>query len=398
VTENHRPTFFYRAFQIFAYVGALPFIINTLDVLLNPTATPLDGTMASRLVTGLIIAPVSLVIGILCTRRAPDNLIGWMLITFGYGASSLVMRLDLLPLTPTLMIANLFVTFFWISYLLIPLYFPNGRLYPPRLNRWGNLLLNVLIALMFLAPILLNKTIAWGTGVRQLSVSNPFFVAEFDFTVITVPLMIGILIFGAITLFLRYRAGSTLERLQLRWLLAGVMAQFGVLFLSTGLAEVLNVEATLVGSLYTVIIPIAIGIAILRHKLYDIDIIIRRTLIYSALTTILAMIYFGAIILTQQLFRAATGETPDIAIVVSTLLIAALFSPIRRRVQDVIDRRLYRRKYDVEKTLAQFQHNLRDEVDMETLKSNLVGVVNDTMQPDKIALWIPDPVQKAKSS
>ena len=373
MTENHRPTFFYRAFQIIAYVGALPFVINTLDVLLNPIATPLDGTVASRLVTGLLIAPLTLVIGILCVRRVPDNLIGWMLITFGYGTSSQAMRQDLLPLAPTLMIANLFIGFFWFSYLLIPLYFPNGRLYPPRLNRWGNPLLKVLIALMFLAPILLNKTITWGTGERQLSVSNPLFVAEFDFTVITVPLMIGILIFGAITLFLRYRGGSELERLQLRLLLVGVIAQFGLLFLSTGLAEVLNVEATLVGSLYTVIIPIAIGIAILRYRLYDIDIII----------------------LTQQLFRATTGETPDIAIVLSTLLIAALFSPIRRRVQDVIDRRLYRRKYDVETTLAQFQHNLRDEVDMDTLKANLIGVVSDTMQPDKIALWVNHAPQQA---
>jgi hypothetical protein len=141
-----------------------------------------------------------------------------------------------------------------------------------------------------------------------------------------------------------------------------------------------------------VFIPIApffaVGNAILRHRLYDIDIIIRRTLIYSVLTGILAVIYFGGIIVTQQVFQSATGDVPDIAIVISTLLIAALFTPVRRRVQDTIDRRLYRRKYDVEQTLAAFQRNLRDEVDMETLKANLVGVVSDTMQPAKIALWV----------
>jgi hypothetical protein len=133
---------------------------------------------------------------------------------------------------------------------------------------------------------------------------------------------------------------------------------------------------------------IAVGNAILRHRLYDIDIIIRRTLIYAVLTGILAAVYFGGIVLTQQLFRAATGQSSDLAIVVSTLLIAALFTPMRRRVQDIIDRRLYRRKYDVEKTLADFQKNLREDVDMETLKANLVGVVNDTMQPSSVRLWM----------
>jgi hypothetical protein len=158
--------------------------------------------------------------------------------------------------------------------------------------------------------------------------------------------------------------------------------------LSLGLAEVFGIAAQTVGSLYTIIMPIAIGFAILRHKLYDIDIIIRRTLIYTVLTTILGVVYFGGIVLTQQVFRALTGQSSELAIVVSTLLIAALFAPLRRRVQDVIDRRLYRKKYDAEKVLADFQKNLRDEVDMETLKANLIGVLDDTMQPTKIALWV----------
>jgi hypothetical protein len=140
---------------------------------------------------------------------------------------------------------------------------------------------------------------------------------------------------------------------------------------------------------YIVLFPaLAIGNAILRHNLYDIDIIIRKTLIYSLLTGILAVIYFGGVVLAQQVFRAATGETPDIAIVLSTLLIAALFSPLRRRIQNTIDRRFYRRKYDAEQTLARFNQTLHDEVDIETLKAQLVGVVNDTMKPTKIALWV----------
>ncbi len=131
--------------------------------------------------------------------------------------------------------------------------------------------------------------------------------------------------------------------------------------------------------------------AILRHRLYDIDIIIRRTLVYSILTAVLAAIYFGGIVLAQQVFRAASGESSDPAIVASTLLIAALFTPLRRRIQQTIDRRFYRRKYDAELTLARFNQTLRDEVDVATLQDQSLGVVQETMQPTKVALWIMSP-------
>jgi hypothetical protein len=123
------------------------------------------------------------------------------------------------------------------------------------------------------------------------------------------------------------------------------------------------------------ILSLAIGVAILRHRLWDIDIIIRRTLIYSVLTGILAAVYFGSVVLMQQSFRSVTGQSSDLAIVLSTLAIAVLFTPLRRRIQNIIDRRLYRRKYDAEQVIAQFNATLRDEVDIETLKANLIDVV-----------------------
>ncbi len=132
----------------------------------------------------------------------------------------------------------------------------------------------------------------------------------------------------------------------------------------------------------------ALTFSILRFHLWDIDIIIRRTLIYAVLTTILAAVYFGSVVLVQQLIRAATGQSSDLAIVISTLAIAALFTPLRRRTQAIIDRRLYRRKYDTEKTLAAFGQNLRNETDLETLKTQLIGVVQETLQPSKVTLWI----------
>jgi hypothetical protein len=137
-------------------------------------------------------------------------------------------------------------------------------------------------------------------------------------------------------------------------------------------------------------IPIAIGIAILRYRLYDIDLLINRTLVYGSLTLMLALVYFGGVTATQAVFTALTRqeEQPQLAIVVSTLVIAALFTPLRRRIQAFIDRRFYRRKYDARKTLEAFSTKLRDETDLDALSGDLVGVVRQTMQPAHVSLWL----------
>jgi hypothetical protein len=135
-------------------------------------------------------------------------------------------------------------------------------------------------------------------------------------------------------------------------------------------------------------ISISIGIAILRYRLYEIDTLINRTLVYGALTVLLAVVYFGGVTATEAVFRTLTGQEqqPQLAVVVSTLVIAALFIPLRRRIQSFIDRRFYRRKYDVRKTLENFSAKLRDETDLEALNSELVGVVKETMQPAHVSV------------
>ena len=148
-------------------------------------------------------------------------------------------------------------------------------------------------------------------------------------------------------------------------------------------------------------VPITVGFAVLRSRLYNIDLLINRTLVYGSLTATLALIFFGGVTATQALFRAVVGQEklPQLAVVASTLMIAALFSPLRRLIQSFIDRRYYRRKYDAAKTLEGFSMKLRDETDLETLNDNLVGVVRETMQPAHVSLWLrPDTASKGEQA
>jgi hypothetical protein len=163
---------------------------------------------------------------------------------------------------------------------------------------------------------------------------------------------------------------------------------FGELLSARG--GLLELTGALLGLLVIPSIPIATGIAILRYRLYDIDLVINRTLVYGTLTAALAAVYFAGVTATQAIFGALTGqvEQPQLAIVVSTLIIAALFNPLRRRIQGFIDRRFYRRKYDARKTLEAFSAKLRDEPDLDALRGDLVGVVRETMQPAHVSLWL----------
>jgi hypothetical protein len=197
-------------------------------------------------------------------------------------------------------------------------------------------------------------------------------------------------LFAVAAMIMRMEQARGAERQQLKWFVYSVsllVVGFLAAFLGFGLHSV----AWFVGIAAFNFLPIAAGIAILRYRLYDIDVIINRTLVYGVLTAALALVYVGSIVLLQGLFRALTGESSQLAVVASTLAIAALFVPLRRRVQAFIDRRFYRRKYDVAKTLQAFNAKLRDDVDLDSVADDLVEVVKETMQPAHVSLWLRPP-------
>jgi hypothetical protein len=240
------------------------------------------------------------------------------------------------------------------------------------------------VAVLYLsAPLLLNTA-------YLLNLDTPTgYLNTAMFVYITQILCVFVITFGSLihsALTLREPAA----RAQLKWIALGIMS-FIVPGIGGWLLSYLGVISQLIRLLSVIgwfLFPICLAIAILRYRLFDIDVIIHKTLVYSVLTALLALIYFGGVVVLQQLTRSITGESSDVAIVVSTLAIAVLFFPLRQRVQSTIDQRFYRRKYDAAKTLAAFGVTARDEVELNKLTAELINVVQETMQPTSISLWL----------
>jgi hypothetical protein len=193
---------------------------------------------------------------------------------------------------------------------------------------------------------------------------------------------------SAASLIVRARRAGRIERQQTKWLTYGGAVVVGAIFVG-GLVAIWSVTVSIALTTVALLgVPVSTGVAILRYRLYDIDILINRTLVYGSLTATLVALYFGAIVVLQRLFVILTGQRSTLAVVASTLLIAALFNPLRGRIQSFIDRRFYRSKYDARKTLEAFSARLRDETDLEALDDELVGVVRETVQPAHVSLWL----------
>jgi len=283
------------------------------------------------------------------------------------------------------------------TYLL--LLFPNGRL--PS-GRWRPLAW-LSGAVIFLLSV--GVMLAPGRLQNLGEVRNPFGLEGAHWLTVgaytVLPLLPLCMLASALSLVLRYRRSKGDERQQIKWI-AFAASLVALVYLIAMVASFIHPSEswTTAGSLWWlnlltyaallsfVTIPIAVGFAVLKYRLYDIDLIINRTLVYGLLTVTLVVLYFGGIVVLQMLFVILTGQRSTLAVVASTLLIAALFNPLRRRIQFFIDRSFYRSKYDARKTLEAFSTKLRDETDLEALSGDLVGVVKETMQPAHVSLWL----------
>jgi uncharacterized membrane protein SirB2 len=220
---------------------------------------------------------------------------------------------------------------------------------------------------------------------------------------VLIPLFLLCMGLSVFSLVMRFRRSMGEERQQIKWI-AFAASLIGALYVIAMIGSIVYPQEIwfapdspmwLISLEYAALlsfplVPVAIGFAMLRYRLYDIDVVINRALVYGSLTATLALVYFGGVASIQTLFRTLTGQAQQtqFAVVVSTLVIAALFNPLRRRIQAFIDRRFYRRKYDAAKTLTAFSARLRDEMDLESLESDLVSVIRETVSPYHISLWL----------
>ncbi len=236
-------------------------------------------------------------------------------------------------------------------------------------------------------------------GIDSLEIAgarSPFDVFEGPWFVIVVV--------ATTSVFVRLHGAGLEERQQIKWFAyAAVVLTSAILLrvLTFSVPTPASVNSTVEGliALGLLSVAAATAIAILKYRLYEIDIIINRTLVYGSLTAMLVVLYFGGIVVLQGVFVLHTGQQSTIAVVASTLAIAALFSPLRRRIQGIVDRRFYRKKYDARKTLESFALKLRDETDLDALSGDLVGVVRETMQPAYVSLWLrPETAQKGEQT
>ena len=389
----------------------------SVALLVGGTALPLaaSSTVSDRPIGGetgdssvavdlLTFVPFS-VVGAIIASRHPRNTIGWLFcsVSVAMGLNSfagdyaefwLASGFGTSTLGET---AAWFSSWLWVLLVFVPasfllLLFPDGRLPSPRWHpvAWG--------VALGTAGSVVGYALRAGPLGDFPQIANPYGVDSPAVGMVGAAGSIvaaGCMVAAAVSLVVRLRRAGSEQRQQIKWLAyGGALVVCGVLV--GGLAIPWNVPVSIViMSLSVLGLPVFTGIAILRHRLYDIDLLINRTLVYASLTASLALVYLAGVIGLQAALRNLTGQESTLAIVASTLAIAALFGPLRRRVQALVDRRFYRRKYDAAKTLEGFSAKLRDETDLDALNDELARVVSATMQPAHAGLWLrPEAAQK----
>ena len=381
---------------------AISLVLTVLSVLLLVLNYSHTGAQVYGYWPESIVIPIGFsIIGAIIASRLPANPLGWLFcaaasvsavahLSGEYAIYALMAQPDTLPAGKALAWLTSWVWILFIGCIALSLLlFPDGRL-PGSHWAW----------LAWLTVLLTSVGAVWqafSPGVIDSlgTIRNPLGYESLPRANEPVQTMVFALLFVVVapSLTVRMRRARGIERQQIKWpAYTAVMAATGSVLTYT-IAEAVGAQwlewtgfVILMAAL--VCFPISVGIAIVRYRLYEIDLIINRTLVYGTLTATLVALYFGVIVVLQEIFVALTGQQSALAVVASTLLIAAMFTPLRRRIQGFIDRRFYRSKYDAAKTLEAFSARLRNETDLDALSDDLVGVVRVTMQPAHVSLWL----------
>ena len=324
-------------------------------------------TVVSLSVSGLIWVTAGIIIFVRKSADALALIVSLALVTFG---TQTTLRGSLVEAVPALSLpGQILTTISWGSIALFFSLFPNGQ-FVPRWLRW-------LVSGWILLFVLPTKVM----DVIPKAAAGVFF-----------------LVFWLVSLsaqIYRYmRVSTPVERQQTKWVFLGLVLLFAIIIpaIIFGLLKPEQMDSPILlifTNFIGVIMPLSIGVAILKSRLWDIDVIVRKTLVYSVLTVVLALVYFGSVILLQRLFSMLTGvEQSPLAVMLSSLAIAALFTRLRRRIQDALDRRFFRKKYNAQQVLAKFAITARDETDLDALTAELTRVVQETLQPERVSVWL----------
>jgi hypothetical protein len=396
-----------RAWGLWALIVLIQFPALTLAFLAGGHGNgPGDSPLFERFLLSLPNTIAFATVGALVATRQPRNPVGWLFIgsqlvgitgelAEAYWRYALLMRPGTLPGGTLALWLNVRLYFVMrIFELLLILLFPTGR---PLSRRWW--LAGYLVILGVLIQVIAQALIP-GQLDPSLPIANPIGLAGRTALLERISIIGGILTMAgalatALALILRLRRARGVERQQVKLLIPALAvymaAQIAVIYTVSrpweGFSSAIN-AAFVLQALSAVLVAVAAGVAILRHHLFDIDLIIRRTLVYAVVTTTLGAIYLVAVVALQTLFVRLTGQESALAVVASTLAVAALFQPLRRRVQATVDRRFDRSRYDARLVLAQFTARAQREADLDTVSADLLATVDETLKPEQVTLWL----------
>ena len=354
-----------------------------------------------EVVAFLILALPYATVGALIAARQPSQPIGWLMLGCGLpltaalasdGAVNVALDAD----WPTVagafaLISSLLFSVFFLCLVTTLLLLPNGRFASPRWRIAGAAI--AMLALFDLAAIVRPGVYSdW----EEEGVRNPLGIDALGgiagvLEQVPIALTFALLLTGIVSIGVRFRRARGIERQQLRWIVTAGMAT-GLTWLLMIVMTFVVPEGALIDAFWAIallsigLIPIGVGFAVLRYRLYDVDRVVSRALVYAAVTAVLALAYVGLVLAGQALSSSLAGGS-DLAIAASTLVVAALFLPVRTRVQRFVDRRFYRRRYDAQHTLESFGARLREQIDLGTLERDLRDVIDETMQPAYASVW-----------